>query len=287
MKWRPSGSLLVSIALHVVLGAALIWVISLPYPFHNWLFPTPPHEKPAERISYVALSGGGGAAGNPPSPASATAAPRPTRPLVAPSTVPGKLPTVAPAAQPAQPAGGAGGTGGAGEGSGGNGLTQGITPSFEDPRVWLPPGEVREAPKSPSERLDSALVSVLRTHQDSLNALAEAQGREPGDWTFKKGGKKWGMDRNKIYIGDHSIPTAILALLPLNSGSNPIKNRQERALNSQRLEIQEQAQRAMNEEEFREAVKKIRERKQREHEAEQARKKASEQPNTAADRPIP
>lgn len=113
-----------------------------------------------------------------------------------------------------------------------------------------------------------------------MNAIAAAQGRKPGDWTFEKGGKKWGMDSRNIYIGDHSIPTAILALLPLNSGSNPIKNREERDLNFQREEIFEQAQRAMNEEEFREAVKKIRERKEREHEAEQARKKAVAQKPT-------
>ena len=162
-----------------------------------------------------------------------------------------------------------------------------MSPSFEDPRVWLPPGQVQGTPRSPAERLDSALVSVLRTHQDSLNALAEARGREPGDWTFEKGGKKWGMDRNKIYIGDHSIPTAILALLPLNSGSNPIKNREERALNAQRVEILEQAQRAMNEEEFREAVKRIRERKEREHQAELAQKKAAEKARAAGERPIP
>ena len=281
MKWRPSGSLLVSLALHVVLGAALIWVLSIPYPFHNWLFPTPPHEKPAEHISYVALPGGAGGAGQPASEGRPAAAPHRAPRLVAPSAVPTTVPRAEPGARPVQPAGGAGG-----EGAGGNGLRQGITPSFEDPRVWLPPGEVQAAPRSPSERLDSALVSTLRTHQDSLNALAEGQGREPGDWTFKKGGKKWGMDKRNIYIGDHSIPTAILALLPLNSGSNPIKNRQERALNSQRLEIQEQAQRAMNEEEFREAVKKIRERKEREHEAAQARKKA-EQAKRTGERPIP
>ena len=111
-----------------------------------------------------------------------------------------------------------------------------------------------------------------------MNAIAAAQGREPGDWTFEKGGKKWGMDKRNIYIGDHSIPTAILALLPLNSGSNPVKNREERNLNLQRQEINEQAQRAMNEAEFREAVKKIRERKEREHRAEQERKKLAEKP---------
>lgn len=270
---RPSGSLLVSIVLHVVLGAGLMWVLSIPYPFHDWMHLMPQPEEPLERISYVTLSsggGGGGAAEQQPGPA---AAPRPLRPLRAPTAVPTAVPTPKPGAQPAQPSGG----GGAGTGTG-NGLRQGISPSFEDPRVWLPPGQAQAAPRSPSERLDSALVSVLRTHQDSLNALAESQGRKPGDWTFEKGGKKWGMDRSKIYIGDISIPTAILALLPLNSGTNPIKNREERVLNSQRQEIMEQAQRAMNEEEFREAVKKIRERKEREHQAELARRKAAEQP---------
>lgn len=277
---RPSGSLLVSIALHIVLGAGLVWVLSIPYPFHDWMHLTPQPEEPPEQISYVTLpsAGGGGAAEQQPGPA---AAPRPSRPLRAPSTVPNAVPTPTPEARPAE-----GAAGGTGTGTG-NGLRQGISPSFEDPRVWLPPGEVRAAPKSPSERLDSALVSVLRTHQDSLNALAESQGRQPGDWTFEKGGKKWGIDRNKIYIGDHSIPTAILALLPLNSGSNPVKNREERALNAKRLEIQEQAQRAMNEEEFREAVKRIRERKEREHQAELARKKAAEQAKADGKQPIP
>ncbi|HEY9515243.1 MAG TPA: hypothetical protein VIQ74_06120, partial [Gemmatimonadaceae bacterium] len=172
-----------------------------------------------------------------------------------------------PAAQPSQaPAGGRGPVVGQG------GLREGITPSFSDPRVWVPPAPATSPPRSPSERLDSALVSSLRVHQDSMAAVADAAGRKPGDWTFERNGKKWGMDSRKIYIGDHSIPTAILALLPLNSGSNPIKNKQERALNFQHNEIMEQAQRAMNEDEFREAVKRIRERKEREHEAEQKRK---------------
>ena len=274
MKRRPSGSLLISIALHIVLGAGLLWVLSIPYPFHNWLVPKPPESQPAERITYVAVPGGGGAPGRAGAEARPTTTPRREPPLVAPRAVPTTVPRAAPGAQPAAPTRG----GGAGAGEGGSGLRQGITPSFEDPRVWLPPGEAQSAPRSPSERLDSALVSTLRVHQDSMNAIAAARGREPGDWTFEKGGKKWGMDKNKIYIGDHSIPTAILALLPLNSGTNPVKNREERNLNFQRQEINEQAQRAMNEEEFREAVKKIRERKEREHRAEQARKKIAEQP---------
>jgi hypothetical protein len=283
---RPGGSLLVSIALHVVLGAGLIWVLGIPTSFHDWMGLTPPPKEPTEHIAYVALpSAGGGAAGQRTTEPS-TGAPAPAPRLRAPSAIPSTVP--APTQGEAVPSGesAAGGTGTGGGGTG-QGLTQGISPSFEDPRVWVPPGEVRSAPKTSTQRLDSALASTLRTHQDSMNALAAARGRDPGDWTFEKGGKKWGMDRNKIYIGDHSIPTAILALLPLNTGSNPIKNREERMLNSQRVEIMEQAQRAMNEEEFREAVKKIRERKEREHQAELARKKAAEKANAAGEQPIP
>ena len=273
---RPSGSLLVSIALHILLGAALLWLLSMPYPFHEWLPRKSPYEsKPEERINYVEVPSGGapGRAGSEGGPA---AAPRPAPPLVAPREVPARVPRAAPAAPEAPPAAG----GAAGRGAGGTGLRQGITPSFEDSRVWLPPGNAPSQPQSLSDSLDSAIGSALRIHQDSMRALAAAQGRKPGDWTFEKGGKKWGMDSKKIYIGDVSIPTAILALLPLNAGTNPIKNREERQLNFQRKEILEQAQRAMNEEEFREAVKRIRERKQREHDAEKSRK-------TIAEKPIP
>src|SRR5690606_3352566 len=38
---RPSGSLLISVVLHIVLGAGLIWVLSIPYSFHDWMGLTP------------------------------------------------------------------------------------------------------------------------------------------------------------------------------------------------------------------------------------------------------
>jgi hypothetical protein len=108
-----------------------------------------------------------------------------------------------------------------------------------------------------------------------MAAIAAAAGRKPGDWTFEKNGKKYGIDQKKIYIGDHSIPTAILALLPLNAGTNPIENQRQRVLDFQSREIAEQAQRGSNEAEFREAVKRIRERKDRERK--EAQKKRDEE----------
>ena len=119
------------------------------------------------------------------------------------------------------------------------------------------------APKSPKERLDSALAARLKAHNDSLAALA-LTGRRPGDWTVTKKGKKYGIDQKNIYIGDITIPTAVLALLPLNVQGNPTTIERERTLNAMHGAIADQAQGVMNEEEFREAVKRIRERKERE-----------------------
>ncbi|HEU4643118.1 MAG TPA: hypothetical protein VFS44_11745 [Gemmatimonadaceae bacterium] len=273
MKRRPDGSLLVSVALHVVLGVALLWVLSIPVPFRQWMHPEPSANTPQERIGYIALpSGGGGRAPQSAPPARPAAPAAPSKPLVAPRAVPSTLPPAPPAKSAApSPSGQSGGAGEAGGAGGVGALQRGITPSFDDPRVWLPPDAVG-TPRGAVQALDSVLASRIAAHNDSLAEIAAHAGRAPGDWTFKKNGKKYGIDRKKIYIGDLSLPTAILALLPLNKGGNPTEVQQERALNAQRNEIMEQAQRAMNEEDFQKAVKQIRERKQREHDAEMKRK---------------
>jgi hypothetical protein len=265
---RPSGSVLVSIALHIVLGGALLWVLSIPYPLQSWLKRHDSTPIPVERIGFIALPDHGtntpGRSGGDNRPV--TARPRPAPALRAPTTVPSTVPPAREA--PPSPSTGAGPVVGKG------GIETGVTPSFSDPRLWLPPGDVVSAPKTPTGKLDSVLATRLKAHMDSLAVLAGPPQRAPGDWTFEKNGKKYGIDSRKIYIGGISIPTAILALLPLNSGGNPTEIASERALNFQRREIMEQAQRAMNEEEFREAVKRIRERKQREHDAEMKRRQA-------------
>lgn len=266
MKRRVNGSLLISIALHVVLGAALVWVLSFPPPLRSWLHWSPQPHEPVEHMTYLApvppgpsTRGRSGGNGLPVSKRATRAA----APLTAPITVPTGVPTA--------PSGAAPGEGGTGPIVGNGGAQEGIVPSYNDPRVWLPPGPVY-LPRTQSERLDSAIASRIQQHIDSLNAYAASQGRAPGDWTIDKNGKKYGIDQHKIYFGSFSIPSAILALLPIHSGGNPILAQQDQALAFQRSEIQAQAQRAMNDAEFREAVKQIRERMQREHDAEKKRR---------------
>jgi hypothetical protein len=273
---RLDGSLLVSIALHVVLGAALIIILSVPNPIRQWL--TMPHGEPpkAEQITYVATPSAGSATARSGGDNVPVRSKRRSQPLVAPTTIPTSIP---PAPQSNEPPSGAGPV------VGGGGITEGVTPSYGDPRVWAPTGPTYYAPKTQAERLDSAISSRVFAHNDSM-ALYNS-GRKPGDWTFEKNGEKYGMDQQKIYLGKLALPTALLALLPLNVQGNPARYQNDRMKESQRQEIFLNAQRAMDNDEFKDAVKHIRERKDREHKAELAAKHAQQQAEQQAQQDQP
>jgi hypothetical protein len=122
------------------------------------------------------------------------------------------------------------------------------------------------APKTEKERLDSALVVTLMRHADSLAAATYVPNKfERGDWTVERGGQKWGIDQQFIRLGPVSIPTALLALLPMNQMQpNPIEWERSRNNGLMRADILYHAQAAMNEDQFRQAVRAIRDRKERE-----------------------
>jgi len=264
-KRRPSGPALLSIALHIIGGAALLRVLLIPYPFTSLFGPKEQPVEP-ERISFLALpqsstttspgkSGGNGR----PETTRKTAAP----PLVAPTEVPSTLPPVSPAAPatPSEPA-----DEGTGPLIGRGGATKGIRPSYSDPRIWVPAAPVVSAPKSADARMDSVVAAGIEHARDSMAANQYSPNKfERGDWTYEKDGKKYGIDNQYIRLGKVSIPNVLLALLPLNMQGNPIQADRDRAMASLRQEILFQSQRAMNEEEFRKAVKSLRERKEREH----------------------
>jgi hypothetical protein len=265
---RSPQSVAVSVALHVVLGAALLRLLAMPLPLaklSRW-FQREKVQIPVERISFLQLPkanapvttpGRSGGDGRPERPASHAPAP----PLTAPPEVPSAVPPPRQAAPRVD-------EGGSGPVVGQGGPVAGIRPSFSDPRVWAPSGPVASAPKSPAERLDSSLVARLKAHQDSLALYAHTPSKlERGDWTFEKNGKKYGLDQQWIHLGGVKIPTAVLAALPLgNVQGNPTAIERDRALARMTADIQFQAQRAMNEDEFRKAVRSIRERKERERE---------------------
>ena len=278
---RLSGPAIISIVLHVVVGIALLRILLVPYPFTS-LFAT--KEKPVEpeRISFLALpqasttSSPGKSGGNGRTEPTKRETPRP---IVAPTEVPSTLPPVTPAAPPPAPAEDEAN----GPLIGRGGATRGIRPSYSDPRIWVPPAPVVSAPKSAHERMDSVVTADIEHARDSAAAVAYSPNKfERGDWTVEKNGKKYGIDNQYIRLGKVSIPNVLLGLLPLNMQGNPIAAQRDRATESLRQEILYQSQRAMNEEQFRKAVKELRERKEREHQ--QQEKDRAPKPISATNR---
>ncbi len=252
---RPSGSLIVSIALHAVLGVLLFAVVSVPLLHDRWL----PREEPrvAERIGFMRLPDRGedtpGRSGGDGLPV--TEQPPREIPLVAPAGVPEGIP------EPADTADGAPGAG-AGPVIGRGGLQHGIMPSRTDPRLWSEPRREPTLPLTPAERVDSVINVTIRAYHDSIAAAPRE--RRPGDWTVERGGRKYGVDEQYIHLGGRRLPTAVLALLPLNIQGNPIAADREKALTQMRQTIQDQSQRAAVDDDFNAALKRIRERKDRE-----------------------
>ena len=275
-KARRTRPLAVSIVVHVLLAALFVRFLVSPAAFTMIFGRAHSPEIPAERIGFLQLPKSSGPAvqgrsGGDNRPVSKSA----PKKLIAPTSVPTAIPSVPVVTAPQEPEGGSGPLVGTG------GPARGIRPTYTDPRVWAAPGDIVAAPKSAKEKLDSAVASIIAPYNDSVAAAAGA--RRPGDWTFEKGGRKYGIDEKYIRLGKISIPTAILALLPINTTGNPTMNDRNRLQNQLHADIFWNAQRGMNEADFKKAVRSIRERKEREKA--DAEKKARQADQPAAQSP--
>ena len=179
--------------------------------------------------------------------------------LLAPSVIPTRA---APDPQVAPNVGSVSGTG-AGTGGAPNGIGTGVEPALPDPRIELTPNMLR-LPLSLAEKNDSAVKAIYRVYREAEIEAAAHKGRDPRDWTFEKGGQKYGIDSSYIYLGKFKLPSAILAALPFNTGGvdgrRIIDNRNADWI---RNDIYSHSQ-GMSEDDFRAAIKRIRERKDRE-----------------------
>lgn len=254
-RHRPSGSLLFSIATHVVL-AIVILNAAFHYDFSG-LYQRQPAPA-AEHVTYVAVAPGGSATGSTigGAPAQATA---PSPGLVAPPRVPT---AVVPA--PRNVGGTPGGqVNGRGVG-GGVGPATGVVPADPDPRLSADAHQFFPVPKTHAQRVDSAVKATIYAFNDSVAMARANAGRDPGDWTFNKGGGKWGMDGKNIYLGKFAIPSAVLAALPLRIQGNPSAAIADRLQGTRREDLMVHAASQYHDDEFKSAVKRIRERKDRE-----------------------
>ena len=255
---RPSGSFAFSVVVHTALAVLLANVVM----HYDIIFaPAPTSAPPAEeRVTYVSVSPPAGASGGPTN----ASPPKGTEPqrLVAPSRVPS---SIAPAQPTRTPTGGTPGGVDGGTGAGGGvGPTTGIVPGPVDPRLGMGGKFFYPAYKTPGERADSAVRATILAYNDSVASAAAARGRAPGDWTFDRNGKKYGIDGSKIYLGKFWIPSAVLAALPIRAQANPGERAADRLVTTHRDEVLLHAQSQFHDDEFKAAVKRIRERKDRE-----------------------
>jgi hypothetical protein len=248
----------VSLAVHVVV-ILLLGSITFHYEFGT---PSRGSAVRPEHLVYVTAEPGpvgraGGSTGNRRKPPKKTEIPSP---LVAPSVIPSTLPPIPPPTVSA----GVGTSNGNGSGTGsGVGAATGLEPAVPDSRIGLNPITLR-VPLSTAERNDSAVKAIFQVFREAELAAEANQGRSPRDWTFDRNGQKYGLDSQYIYLGRFKLPSAILAALPLNpggvDGARLIANRNAEWI---RNDIYTHAQ-GMSEEDFKAAIKRIRERKDRE-----------------------
>jgi len=274
---RGKGPFGISIGLHVFLIAAVFSIV-FRHPLGQLMGIREP-EPSRESLRYIEIprqttENSGSSSATP----KANAAPAR---LVAPRVMPAQLPipSGAPDALPARAAGGAGD----GFGVTGSGLATGLVPRLPDSRIRVTaPDAAYRMPRSAAEDVDSIIDITVGIAIDSLEVL-KREGKLP-EWIKKtKGGGEWGLTPQYIALGKVKIPTALLALLPLNigPGRSPIDVRRDAYI---RADILENAQRSISEDDFRAAVKRIRERKEREK---KEKATATDKPDVKAPDPKP
>jgi hypothetical protein len=257
------GSLAISLVANAIF-IALIGSITFSYP-PSAFFKFGDRQQ-TERVVYVKptprplAAAGAGNGVNPKEKPKKVAAPAP---VLGPSVIPTTLPPVPPpTVAPGAVNGSTTGTG-AGNGANGVGAATGVEPALPDSRLELRPNALR-LPLTQAQKNDSAVKAIYMAYREAEIAAEENRGRNPRDWTFEKNGNKYGIDSQYVYLGRFKLPSAILAAIPFNYGGvDGSRIIQARNANWIQNDIYSHSQ-GLSEDDFRAAVKRIRERKERE-----------------------
>jgi hypothetical protein len=155
-----------------------------------------------------------------------------------------------------------------------------IGPGLAEGRLWvrplpLPPKELAErlTQQRHVELVDSAVTAIVQAYLDSIAADPSSRKAALPDWTTNVAGTKFGLDSSNIYIAGLKIPAAVLALLPI-PGGNIDQNRAYNHLMGMRADLQYAAQRAQNLQDFKDMIRDMRLRKEREEEFKQIQRTA-------------
>jgi hypothetical protein len=148
-----------------------------------------------------------------------------------------------------------------------------IGPGLAEGRLWvrplpLPPKELagRLTRQKHVELVDSAVNAIVQAYLDSIAADPTTGKARLPDWTTNVAGKKFGLDSSNVYIAGLKIPAAVLALLPIPTTGNIDQNHAYNRLMSMRADLQYAAQRSQNLQEFKDMIRDMRLRKEREEE---------------------
>ena len=255
-----------SIVVHVVVIA--LWVTAKP---------TPPSEYSGSRP--ILLMDIPAQASEPARARPIPAAPRgpgAPRPLaVGPGIVSSELPL------PLAPSGG--GTDSArGRGPGGRGhfTLADAVPQYGDGKLWVRPLWLGPEGSGRTIRMDSVIAVRMLALADSVERFPPADpNADPyvaRPWTFRRNGKTYGIDAAGLHLGDFTIPMPALMLLAAQvmPQGNVDQQRANARLMGMRADMLRAAARAQAEDDFRQAVRDIRSRNQRERDARQARDSA-------------
>lgn len=183
-----------------------------------------------------------------------------------------------PAGQPAAPADTGAGAPVAPEGQGRRTVPS-LRPSLGEGTLWvrplpLPPGELAQRlTRSHYELVDSAISEIVQIYIDSILRAPTPVDNRPPSWVTTIGGKTFGIDSRNIYLGGLKIPSAILALLPIPSTSNLDLRYAQRTRDIQ-ADLQYAAQRAQTMEDFKAAIRQLREQRAFEQEFERNQRRA-------------
>jgi hypothetical protein len=154
-----------------------------------------------------------------------------------------------------------------------------IGPGLAQGRLWvrplpLPPQELAQRlTKTRAQLVDSAVTAIVQAYLDSIANDPAAKNQGLPSWTTEIAGKKFGLDSKNIYIAGLKIPAAVLALLPIPVG-NIDQNRAYNHFMDLRADLMYAAQRAQTLDEFKQVIREIRARKEREREFEKNQKTA-------------
>ena len=202
--------------------------------------------------------------------------PGPVRPLVVgPGIVASELPLPLPPS-----GGGADSVGGRGRGLRGYLTLADAVPLYGDGKLWVRPMWLGPEGTGRAIRMDSIIAVRMLALADSVerhpSADPNANPYVARSWTFRRNGKTYGLDAAGLHLGDFTIPMPALMLLAAQvmPQGNVDQQRANAALMGMRADILRAAARAQAEDDFRQAVRDIRARKQRERDTQQARDSA-------------